>query len=252
MASTRGPLPARVYWIRRGVVLGVAALLVLGLGRLLGGFSDGSDPGGPAAEQVAGSTTSTGSGGSSTPPSTSTPTSTASKQPKKRAKKGPKASPRATAPATPDGPCADDDVRVTPATGKPHAGGPVRIALMLNSIEAEACSFTVSPDTVALKLTNADGGFVWSSQQCPQSMPTRQVVVRRNTPTRVDVVWHGRESNADCALTMPWVLPGAYAATGAAFGGEPTTVDFDLLAVPRVVITKTIAPKPKQSATAER
>ena len=39
----RGRLPRRVYWMRRSVVLGVALVLVFGIGKLLGGT--GSDPG---------------------------------------------------------------------------------------------------------------------------------------------------------------------------------------------------------------
>src|SRR3954451_8813871 len=37
---TRGPLPARVYWVRRLLVLGTAFALVLGIGHLLSGGSD--------------------------------------------------------------------------------------------------------------------------------------------------------------------------------------------------------------------
>ena len=39
---TRGRLPARVYWVRRLMVLGIATLLVVGIARLLGGSSDGA------------------------------------------------------------------------------------------------------------------------------------------------------------------------------------------------------------------
>ena len=39
----RGPLPARVYWTRRLVVLVVPLLLVVVLARVLGGSADGKD-----------------------------------------------------------------------------------------------------------------------------------------------------------------------------------------------------------------
>ena len=39
---TRGPLPARTYWIRRAMVLGTAVLLVFGIARALGAGSDAS------------------------------------------------------------------------------------------------------------------------------------------------------------------------------------------------------------------
>ena len=40
--APRGPLPARVYWVRRTLVLIVALALVFGIGKLLTGF--GGDP----------------------------------------------------------------------------------------------------------------------------------------------------------------------------------------------------------------
>src|SRR3712207_838388 len=39
----RGPLPARVYWVRRALVLGLAVVLVFAIGRLLQGFTFGGD-----------------------------------------------------------------------------------------------------------------------------------------------------------------------------------------------------------------
>ncbi len=44
----RGRLPQRVYWVRRGVVLAMALLLVFGIGKLLGG--NGQDPAGSGVE----------------------------------------------------------------------------------------------------------------------------------------------------------------------------------------------------------
>ena len=55
MASTmrpRGPLPARVYWTRRIVVLAVPLLLVVVLARVLGGSSDGKDASAGTATQA--------------------------------------------------------------------------------------------------------------------------------------------------------------------------------------------------------
>src|SRR5215207_9776436 len=52
----RGPLPARVYWTRRLVVLVVPVLLVVVLARVLGGSADGKDQSRATAAQ-AGATT---------------------------------------------------------------------------------------------------------------------------------------------------------------------------------------------------
>ena len=51
--ATRRRLPARVYWVRRLMVLGIATLLVVGIAQLLGGSSGGSsgpDQATPAAQ----------------------------------------------------------------------------------------------------------------------------------------------------------------------------------------------------------
>src|SRR5918994_3529645 len=54
----RGPLPARVYWTRRLVVLVVPVLLVVVLARVLGSSADGKDQSRATATQ-AGATTET-------------------------------------------------------------------------------------------------------------------------------------------------------------------------------------------------
>mgnify|MGYP006150707977 CR=1 FL=1 len=56
-ALTRGPLPARVYWTRRLLVLGTVFLLVFGIARVLTSGSDGSSAEEPQAVQAAGTPT---------------------------------------------------------------------------------------------------------------------------------------------------------------------------------------------------
>src|SRR4051812_16001240 len=51
-ALTQGPLPARVYWVRRLMVLGAAVLLVIAIAHLLGDGSDGSSGGGDGAARL--------------------------------------------------------------------------------------------------------------------------------------------------------------------------------------------------------
>ena len=63
VSHPRGRLPSRVYWTRRVMVLGVALLLVFGIGKLLGGT--GSDDAGTAVK--AGNSSSAGSSSSPSP-----------------------------------------------------------------------------------------------------------------------------------------------------------------------------------------
>ena len=81
-ALTRGPLPARVYWVRRMLVLGTALLLMFGIARLLGNGSDGSS-GADRAAQVAADTSASSSPTFSDP---TTPSATPRKQDKKKTK----------------------------------------------------------------------------------------------------------------------------------------------------------------------
>ena len=63
---TRGPLPARVYWRRRMLLLALATLLVVGIARLLGSGSDASSD--PEARPAAATASIGGSGAPSSPP----------------------------------------------------------------------------------------------------------------------------------------------------------------------------------------
>jgi hypothetical protein len=222
----RGPLPRRVYWTRRALVAGVALLLVVGIAKVLNGGSNGTDQT-PQANVVAGSPTQT-----STPDATSTP---AGKKAKKKSRK-----PYVPPLAQPSGPCLDSDVVVTPDAGTARAGGEIGISLLFTTKVAEACTFTVSPDTVVLKLTSGTDR-IWSSQQCKSAVPTTTVIARKAVPGRVVVKWNGHRSNDACSRAAAWALPGYYHAEAAALGSDPTDVQF-LLHSP---VRPTITPKPK-------
>src|SRR4051794_24071499 len=119
-ALTRGPLPARVYWVRRLLVLGTAVLLVVGIARLLGGGSDASSGGDEAAQVAAGTTASATT--SATSPATTYATGSDGTLPSATPSTGRpgKRAPKSQEPvlAEPSGPCADEDVAVTPEVTK--------------------------------------------------------------------------------------------------------------------------------------
>lgn len=224
----RGPLPPRVYWVRRAIVAAVALLLVVGVSKLLGGGGDGKDST-PAAEIV------------SNQPTTSAPaTRTPGKKGAKGAQQAQPRKPKRTPLPQPQGPCADSDVVVTPAVEKAHAGGVVTIALLITSKTAPACTFEVSRDSVVLKLTSGDDK-IWTTQQCPKAVPTATVIARQQVPGRVEVNWHGHRSNEGCTSAAPWALPGYYHAVAAALGSEATDVQFFL----GQALAETITPTPK-------
>lgn len=229
-AMTRGPLPARVYWVRRLMVIGTALLLVVAIGRLLGNGSDGSDD---AAELSADSPSAT--------PSVSDPSTPSQSTTKKAKKKTPKADPTPTL-AAPTGECAQSDIAVTPTVTKAVGGRDVLVVLELRTIVSEACTWQVSPATLTVDITSGSDD-IWSSRDCPRAVPTRDVVVRKAVTTKVGVTWRSaKRSGESCTKFTDWAMPGWYHVTAAALGGEPSDVQFELVRPTPATITKTVTP----------
>jgi hypothetical protein len=239
MAPPRRPqrrLPARVYWFRRALVAASVLGIIVAFAHLIGGSGGAA----PQADQVSNKTSGT--------PSPS-PTTSAQVGPVGAAGAG---SPTATgsAPAAdlpqPDGACSLDEITVTPVASTFPAGSTVPIGLQLTGIRP-ACTLAVSPKTLVVKVTTADK--IWSSQDCPTSIPTTSVVVRSGTPATIQVRWSGRTSDPTCSAADPWVLPGTFHVMAAVIGSEPSQADIKLTAPPRPVVTKTVHPKPSKTPT---
>lgn len=223
MARPRGPLPARVYWVRRGIVLGVVFLLVFTVTRLFSGGSDGE-------EAAAGRASSEPSAPAQTPDEDPKETSRAKKTKKPK-----------VVLAEPDGPCDPAEVTVAATVRRESAGDP-RIPIPLElSTDREACTFVVSRRTVALKITSGDD-LIWSSQHCGEVLGSHDVVVRRAKPASVTIDWNGRRSSEGCVLG-DWAWPGGYHAIAATLGGEPVDQYFELVTPEPEVVTKTRKPK---------
>lgn len=224
---TRGPLPARVYWVRRVLVLGTAVLMVLAIARVLAGGSDGSSGDEPRGALVAGVPTASDS---PTPP---VPTDTRTKEPRKVKEKEP---PEPVL-AEPEGECADEDIAVTPTVERAVAGGTVLLVLELRTVTSPACTWRVSPDTLTVKITSGSDD-IWSSRLCERAIPRRDVVVRKKVGTKVGVRWSGRRSDDGCTRYTDWALPGWYHVNAAALAGEPSDLQFRLARPTREVIVE--------------
>lgn len=230
---SRGRLPARVYWVRRMMVLGTALALVFAIARVL----DGGD-----AENTAAKANTVAAGPSASPTvlpvGPRVPTSTATA----------KATATATAPvvlAQPDGPCAADEVVVSPVDGTAPAGRTVPLVLELTGIRP-ACTFEVSAKTLVAKVFTAKGK-VWSTQDCPSAIASTVVVVRSAAPSTIQVGWNGRRSDSGCDRSAAWALPATYQVMAAAIGSEPGTGSVKLTVPERPVVIKTIQPKPNKN-----
>lgn len=231
--APRGPLPARVYWVRRLVVLGVAVLLVAGLARLLGGSSDASSDEDPRATP-AGATTSTSA-------ETTLPTAAPVEEPRRRKKRQTPTEPPL---AEPVGTCDNADILATPVLTEAPGGSDVPITLNLRTRVTAACTWTVSPDTLTLTITSGDDA-IWSTRECPSAIVPQDVVVRQAVDAPVVVTWNARRSDEECSALTEWALPGFYHVEAAALAGEPTDVQFELVRPVSEVITKTVTPRPQ-------
>lgn len=254
-ALTKGPLPARVYWFRRLVLLGVAFALVFTTARLLGGSSDGKgDKEAVKATNASAETTPDAVETTAAPDPSETAAAetgepeTETKAERKARRKAEREAEKAAATPTPpplpepSGPCAAGDVLVTPVVGEVRAAGDVEIGLAFRSVATAACTWTVSADTVTVKITSGKDD-IWASRQCRQAVPTQDIVVYQQQDTVVPMFWSGRRSDEECSKLTEWARPGFYHVKAAAYAGEPVDVQFELRVPAPVTVTKTVKPK---------
>lgn len=255
LTDPRGPLPARVYWLRRAVVLGVALLVVVGLGKLLTIGSDGASEAEDKAVQ-AGSETSqtTETEATEATPTDATPTATAPTSADPTAgptttKKGKKSKQPKPAPAVPDGECLPSDVLVDAQLNRAVAGQDVVFWLHLKTTGRAACTWAMDADTLAMKITSGSDQ-IWQSSQCPDAVPDLDVTVRAAQERIVKFAWDARRSNTDCTRQREWVSdPGYYHLETAALGGKPSDTKFELVLPTRPTITA--SPSPNKSASSK-
>ena len=238
-AMTRGPLPARVYWTRRILALGVAVGLVVALVQLVS-LAVGGSPGQPdrAVQVVAEPSASATPEPDVTEPADGQPAEGKSKDKGRTRDRGPVL-------AVPEGPCTDRDIAVTPTAEQPVAGSPVTFVLELRTILTPACTWEVSPESLTVKITSGEDD-IWFSTQCPRAVSREDVVIRNNVSTEVEVTWSAKRSDDDCSRLTDWAMPGWYYIEAAALAGEPSDLQFQLTAPDPEVVTETVDPEPKQ------
>jgi hypothetical protein len=227
---TRGRLPARVYWVRRLMVLGLAMLLVVGIARLLGSSSDGSS--GPDQAATVADTSS---------PDTNGPSTTAGTHKATHHHHRGQASATPTPVVMPSGPCADNDVAITPSVPHPIAGSDISLVLDISTVTSPACDWKLSGKTLALKITSGSD-LIWTTVQCAKVIPTRELVLRNTGRTRVRLTWNARRSEPGCPKVTDWALPGTYHLNVAALAGQPQDVTFLLAAPAPAEVTRTAHP----------
>lgn len=226
-SMTGAPTPA-VYWRRRLFVVGVLLALVLIVVNVVGG---GSDPQGGVRAATAGSEESLPAAPES--PGTSGTTS-AGPTTGKRGRNGAGIGPMVVLPtapvlAEPEGECADSDVNVTPTVKRAVAGRTAVIVLELRTLTNPACTWQVTPESLAVRVSVGDD-VVWASWECPAALPVLPVVVRSAVTSTYELRWNTRRSDKGCPQLTEYAQPGDYRVTAGSFGGEPEYVIFDLAA----------------------
>lgn len=214
------------------MVLGIATLLVVGIAKMLGGSGDGSsgtDTARPVAEVAP-----TTSDSTSSAPDTEGPAASGKHHRKK-------ADDPVTPVAMPSGPCAASDIAITPSVPKPIAGGDITLVLDVSSLNTPACTWMLSGKTMALKITSGND-LIWTSSECPRSIPDEDLTVRQTEPTRVKLTWDARRSEPGCPVRTEWALPGTYHLHVAALAGQPQDATFLLTAPSPPEVTKTAKP----------
>lgn len=248
LTSPKGPLPARVYWFRRSLVLAVVFLVVFTTARLLTGSSDAESGAGEGA--VATVSSEVTSEPSTTPEADASGSPAADAEEPRKAKKGKKTPPPLPAPT---GVCSNEEVVVTPEVPKERSSVKVPITLVLRSSATEACTWQVSPRSLTVKIDSGprdQPDEIWHSRHCPAAIPTQDVTVYAEHDTEVQMVWSGRRSDSDCSNLTDWARAGWYHVSAAAYAGEPTAVQFELTRPSPVTVTRTVEPKPtKKPAT---
>lgn len=251
MLKPSGPLPPRVYWLRRLGLLVVGVLLVVvALAWLSNGRNDSSAATGPRTRP----TTTHPATASSTPGHTS-PTDpgrspgrthhSGSHQPRHpghgRGTQGgaphsqhpgsrhtPSAAPT-TPLATPTGECDPRQVGMSIDVPDSVEGHPNTATLVLTvPASVDACTLQITPESLVVHITSGSD-VVWSSNDCPDALPARQVVVRHDPATVYSLSWNGRRSTGHCGGSPGAVAPaGGYWVEAALISGAGHKAYFDI------------------------
>lgn len=212
----RGPLPARVYWTRRLVLL----TLVLIVGWLMLRWIDGGESG--AAQS-----------GDETP-AAATETDDAEQPTTEERKSGDRertARIRTVAESfqRPREDCDLTKVRVEPSVADPvYSGEPVQVTLRVSSSSSTACSLDVDPDHLLVSITSGRD-VVWDSTKCDDAISARKLALQPQWSSLVDITWSGRHSGRNCAPDASVAEPGTYAIEAAVLEGEPAAGDFEVV-----------------------
>ena len=225
-----GPEPARTYWLRRTLVLLVAAVLIAVLAMLSTvARGDGqvvAAPAGPTASVAA--PRPTASVTTSAPTPSASPTARSAQPKSARASESPTPSTTATTAPRPQPattrPCAPAQLRAT-LSGPAHRTLKQRATFQvgLRNATSAPCVLTVSQDNFELKIYSGTDR-IWSSRDCRRSLDRISRRLAANRLVQWQMTWDGRRSRKDCERRPEIPRPGTYFTTAQLQGAEPVQV----------------------------
>ena len=222
VARPRGPLPPRVYWVRRLALLAVVLLVGWLMLRWIDGGGSGATP---PDETPAGATQS----------EQSTPTQTRHHDSHGGHDKSRTAQVKDVAEnfQRPHEECDLTQVSVVPSVTDPaYAGEPVQMTLRISSASSSACSLSLDGDHLLVSISEGHD-LVWNSTHCTDDVPVVDLALQPHWSTLVDFTWSGLHSGRQCTPDSTPADPGSYTVQAAVLEGEPSQTDFDLVARPK-------------------
>lgn len=221
-----GPQPARVYWVRRLVLLAVAAavvaVLAVAVGAARGGATDGDGAAaGDAAADGAAATTEgaddAGAGSGAAADAQSAPEGDGSEE----AGAGPGGGAVACAPESLTTTLAAD------AASYPAGATPTFTVTLTNS-GGSACTVDAGLANQALVITSG-ADRIWSSADCPAEAPgERLLLMAPGAAEAMPVAWPRVRSDEGCSEGLPEPRPGTYTAVAVVAGVQSGSVVLEL------------------------
>jgi hypothetical protein len=199
MRLTVGPLPAAVYWRRRGVVLVGVLIVVVVFSYACGGWSRPAGAG-PSGAKTSPSPTPLHPVIGATPTPTPSPT--------------PFTLPGLTQP------CTDEEMQVSAAAVPAQVayGTPISLTITLRNASARSCERNIGADVQELRIL-AGGTLIWSSDDCSPNHGNEVSTFEPGQEAKFALTWNGRVSRTGtgtvtCLATALAPQPGVYQVIG--------------------------------------
>ncbi len=113
--------------------------------------------------------------------------------------------------------------------GDSAPGAPNTATLLLTSTDSPACTLSITPETMVVRITSGPD-VVWSSDDCPDALRAQRVVAREDPPASYRFRWSGQRSSENCQPVGSVPEPGGYWVEAALVGGDPHKAYFDVKA----------------------